>query len=267
MLLKCPLFQRSIWTQMKAFFRLVGIITCGTFLAMDFRPPTREDALRAIGNMEGLPVTMQRALEPGTDFALMPYPTPGDWLAEHFEAGQTFDTYAKAVPSNRGVAQNRICLQPLGQFPDGRSPPLEMLKAWATAFFMRDVSLLPPIAVRGSEVTTRVNPLSGKPQILTHDIVRLLKESLPDNALCALAITMEDLYPHPSWHFVFGQASLQDRVGVFSFARYDPAFYGKTRGKDYQRILLHRSCKVLVHEIAHMFSLEHCIFFECLMNG
>jgi hypothetical protein len=31
------------------------------------------------------------------------------------------------------------------------------------------------------------------------------------------------------FNFVFGQASLNDRVGVYSFARYDPAFYGYTR--------------------------------------
>jgi archaemetzincin len=35
---------------------------------------------------------------------------------------------------------------------------------------------------------------------------------------------MEDLYPDPAWNFVFGQASLRERVEVFSFARYDPAF-------------------------------------------
>jgi archaemetzincin len=33
---------------------------------------------------------------------------------------------------------------------------------------------------------------------------------------------MEDLYPEPSWNFVFGQASLNERVGVYSFARYGP---------------------------------------------
>jgi hypothetical protein len=33
-------------------------------------------------------------------------------------------------------------------------------------------------------------------------------------------------------------------------ARYDPAFYGNKRRKDYEKLLLHRSCKVLVHETA-----------------
>jgi archaemetzincin len=78
---------------------------------------------------------------------------------------------------------------------------------------------------------------------------------------------MEDLYPEPSWNFVFGQASLRERVGVFSFARYDPGFYREERRKNYSETLLRRSCKVLAHETAHMFSLAHCIFFRCVLNG
>jgi len=78
---------------------------------------------------------------------------------------------------------------------------------------------------------------------------------------------MTDLYPEPSWNFVFGQASLRERVGVYSFARYDSAFYGEARDRDYETLLLRRSCKVLAHETGHMFGLAHCIYFNCLMNG
>ncbi len=78
---------------------------------------------------------------------------------------------------------------------------------------------------------------------------------------------MEDLYPDPAWNFVFGSASLYERVGVFSFARYDPAFFGEARGKDFKTKMLRRSTKVLAHEIGHMFGLQHCIFFQCGMNG
>jgi archaemetzincin len=52
-----------------------------------------------------------------------------------------------------------------------------------------------------------------------------------------LAITMEDLYPEPAWNFVFGQASLQLRVAVFSFARYDAAFYSQERTADHKTVL------------------------------
>ena len=67
---------------------------------------------------------------------------------------------------------------------------------------------------------------------------------------------MRDLYPNPSWNFVFGEASLDDRVGVFSFARYDPAFYG-TATEDRSLLVLRRSCKVLAHATKHMFGIQH----------
>jgi archaemetzincin len=132
---------------------------------------------------------------------------------------------------------------------------------------MMNVTVLPVVSIRRADITSRINPYTGNKQILTADILRMLRQDLPADAFCILAVTMEDLYPDPAWNFVFGQASLRHRVGVFSFARYDSAFYGEPRDKDYMKILLHRSCKVLIHETAHMFSLTHCIYFRCVMNG
>jgi archaemetzincin len=70
---------------------------------------------------------------------------------------------------------------------------------------------------------------------------------------------MIDLYPDPNWNFVFGQASLRNRVGVYSFARY-------TAECDAQ-LTLRRSLKVMAHEIGHMYGLTHCTYFECGLNG
>ena len=47
---------------------------------------------------------------------------------------------------------------------------------------------------------------------------------VPDDAFCLSAITMTDLYPKDSWNFVFGQARLYQRVGIYSLARYMPNF-------------------------------------------
>jgi archaemetzincin len=252
---------------MRGFVQRTVLLVFIAFLAMAFRPPNPEEALRAIGTTRGLPIILQRAFDPGTDFAPIPAPKPGEWLAEHSENGQTFDDFKRLSPAKPDTVRDKIYLQPLGEFPEGRSIPLETLKAYATAFFAMDVKILAPVAISGPQLGTRINPYSRNRQVFTPDILMFLRSRLPPDAFCLLAITMEDLYPHPSWNFVFGQASLHDRVGVFSFARYDPAFYGEERGRDYHEILLRRTCKVLAHEIGHMFSLQHCIFFRCVMNG
>jgi len=36
---------------------------------------------------------------------------------------------------------------------------------------------------------------------------------------------------------------------------------------DATRITLRRSCHILAHETAHMFGIQHCIWYHCVMNG
>ena len=116
--------------------------------------------------------------------------------------------------------------------------------------------------------TPRVNEYTVKRQLLTSDILEFLRVRLPRDAFCLLGVTLEDLYPDPSWNFVFGQASLTGRTGIYSFVRYDPAFYGEQKTKEEAAALRQRrSLKVLAHETAHMFAVTHCVYFSCLMNG
>ena len=77
---------------------------------------------------------------------------------------------------------------------------------------------------------------------------------------------MHDIYPRPSWNFVFGLANLTARTGVFSFIRYDPRFWDIDH-PERDKVLLRNSCGVMVHEIGHMFGIKHCIYFNCIMNG
>lgn len=235
--------------------------------AVDFTPPNAAERLRAIGSTAALSPTMRRALDPGRDFEPVPSPRPGDWLAVHRESGQTFEQFVASRPNRPDAQRRKIYLVPFAEFPKDRSPSLEALKECAAACFALNVEILPPLPIEGSGITTRVNRFTRKRQWLTGDILALLQTKLPADAFCLLGITMEDLYPEPSWNFVFGQALLHGRVGIYSFARYDPAFYGEPRGPDYRTLLLRRSCKVLVHETAHMFGLQHCVFFHCLENG
>ncbi|UCF90414.1 MAG: hypothetical protein JSW39_19240 [Desulfobacterales bacterium] len=234
---------------------------------MAFQAPTIEETLSAIGSTDGLPPPWQRALQPDRDFEPIPIPRSGDWLAEHHEKGQSFDEYVQLAADRPDNIRNIIYLQPLGQFRPDCRPSVELLREYAAAYFLMNVRTRPARQINGTKLTTRVNPHTQKRQILTADILQLLKRALPENAFCILGVTIEDLYPDPRWNFVFGQASLRDRVGVFSLARYDPAFYGESRGHLDHELLMRRSLKVLAHETAHMFSLAHCIYFKCAMNG
>jgi archaemetzincin len=241
-----------------------GVTVCS---AMEFQPPGPQARLEAIGPTNGLSAVLQRAFTPDDSFQPVPVPGPSDWLAAHPEPGQTFEQFQRSHPNRPDKQQRIIYLQPLGSFSPQQSPSLEKLREYAVAFFQTEVKTLEPVSVSAGGFTSRTNSMTNRRQILTGDVLRWLKVKLPADAFCLVAITMEDLYPEPSWNFVFGQASLTERVGVYSFARYDPTFYGDVRGRGYQELLLRRSMKVLTHETGHIFGLGHCVYFHCVMNG
>jgi len=236
-------------------------------IEMRFVPPTRAQQLAAIGPTGDLPQEFRRALEPGQDFLPVPEPGPSDWLAIHREDGQTFQQFVNSRPDRPSARRKMLYLQPLGSWEQDEGPPLGELRQFTAAFFRMDVRILPALDLAQTHITSRRNPFAGQVQLLTTDILNLLQHRMPDDAFALLGITMLDLYPDPSWNFVFGQASPRDRVGIYSFSRYDPRFYGQGRSADSRHLMLRRSCKVLAHETAHMFGIDHCIWFRCLMNG
>ena len=63
-------------------------------------------------------------------------------MAQHAEAGQPFDDFVRSRLSKPDGLQNRIYLQPLGEFARGRSPSVDTLKEYATSYFGMDVEVL-----------------------------------------------------------------------------------------------------------------------------
>jgi archaemetzincin len=231
------------------------------------QPMTSRDLREgAIGQTRDLPAPLRRAFDPAP-FLPLPRPGPHDWLANHPEPGQPFARFVASRPSLPDDKRRRIDLLPLGEFAGKAAPRPAVLAEYARLFFGLESRLLPPVRLADLSVTSRVNRDTGKRQYLSPEILDALHQRLRPDAHCLLAITMEDLYPEPSWNFVFGQASPGHRVGVYSFARYDPAFHGEPRGAGYKRAMLRRSLNVMVHEVGHMFGLEHCIYFRCVLNG
>src|SRR6516225_8990555 len=170
-------------------------------LSMAFEPPTPGVKRAAIGDLTGLPATLQHAFAPDSpEFESISKPEPHDWLAVHKEPGQTFDDF-KALGPNRPTATRRVIyLQPLGNFAADYSPSLEKLREFAAVFFAMEAKVLPRAAVDASQLTTRHNPYAGNLQILTSDVLDFLKVRLSPDAFCVVAVTMEDLYPEPSWN-------------------------------------------------------------------
>lgn len=232
---------------------------------MRFTPPTSVERTAALGDVSGLPALLRCALEPRQDFEPIPVPGPNDWLANHPEPGQTFDQYVRSQPNRPDEQRRKIYLQRIGDSDRLGFPALADLARFTAAFFALEAETLPSIDLIQVDATIRSNPASGHLQLLATDIMRLLRTRLPADAFALIGITMVDLYPDPRWNFVFGQASLRDRIGVYSFARYDPEFYGEAPATG--NLLLRRSCKVLAHETAHMFGILHCIWYRCLING
>ncbi|MFZ2955687.1 MAG: archaemetzincin [Candidatus Ozemobacteraceae bacterium] len=196
-----------------------------------------------------------------------PKPEPDDWLAVFSEPDQTFDEYVRSKPNPLRPPRNRIYLLPIGAFSQETSPAVDLLMEYTSLFFMAETIVLPAEDLQVLSVTHRTNQNARKIQYRTGDLLDIFRKKLPSDGDCILGITMEDLYPDDAWNFVFGEATLKDKAGVFSFARYDPAFFGESRNADSTKLVLRRSCKVLAHETAHMFGLYHCVFFSCLING
>ena len=203
-------------------------------------------------------------------FKPLPSPGPHDWLAGpgRNEPEQSFEQYVGSSPVRPTAERNVIVLQPLGEFGRSETALLEQVRTYGAIFFGLDVRIekARPLPQRG--VRARTDGPKPFRQYLTGAIMdEVLRPNLPRDALCYLGITLADLYPEPSWNFVFGQASLRDRVGVYSFARHRPEFYGQQPDKHTSKLILMRSVKVMVHETGHMFGLHHCHRYECVVNG
>jgi len=253
---------------------VIGLVACGSDEPSRARvpdvkhvaEPAVEARIAAIGSTSHLSPELRRAFDPAGDFEPMPAPGPHDWLAQHPEQPQTFAQFLDANTHVPAGARRILYLLPIGEFP-ADAPPLPALAKIVHAFFTLEVRVLPVVKLTDVAAKTRRHPSTGKRQLLAPDVLAWLTRRLPDDAFGLVAITMEDLYPEPSWSFVFGMASLRERVGVQSFARQDPAFFGEPREDGWQQLALRRATWTLVHEISHMFGLPHCTYWSCVIAG
>jgi archaemetzincin len=174
-------------------------------------------------------------------------PRKGEWRSLFREKEQTFDAYVAGCANRRSAARSLLILQPLGT----RAPAVDRMADYAAAFFGLTVRVRP------------VLPLVDRAHVPTRDqynssmILDELADLAPSDALVLLGIADRDLFARGK-KFVFGEGSLERRVGVCSLARLAspaPALFDR------------RALKLMTHEIGHILSIAHCVTHRCVMQG
>jgi archaemetzincin len=192
----------------------------------------------------------------------LPPPRPGDWLAEHDEPGQTFAEYLDARPVRKSDDLHTIYLCLVGDFTEAQRRILALTEQYLSVFFDCPVRVRRQVALASIPTRARrTHPSWGDEQVLTGYVLHeVLEPGRPADALAYLALTASDLWPGKGWNFVFGQANLRERVGVWSIYRNgDPE-------KEFP-LCLRRALGTASHEAGHILGLRHCTAFRCLMNG
>ena len=192
-------------------------------------------------------------------------PEPGEWLDQHKEPGQTFLQYSRSRPVVLTRSRPKIYVQPIGDFTPKQKELVKVSQEFLSIYFNCETEILGSIGIENiPQKAKRVHPRWGDKQILsTYVLDEVLGPALPGDAAALIALTSSDLWPGENWNFVFGQASLRNRVGVWSFYR-----HGKIDGTpEESRLCLKRTLKVATHETGHMFSINHCTHYRCNMQG
>lgn len=195
-------------------------------------------------------------------FKPMGKPEAYDWLGAHQESGQTFEEYLESDPTKPTNERQKIYVLPLGSFTRRQKETIDIAAGYLAVFYDLPVETMPNklLPSRLDSKDTRYNEFLRTRQVRTGFIMdSILKPMLPNDAAALIAFTNEDLYPDDTMSYVFGQASLENRVGVWSLKRLE---FKTDRGN-----FLLRTLKIATHETGHMFSMRHCTKYECVMSG
>lgn len=191
---------------------------------------------------------------------------PGDWLESQPEKGETFEEYIASDPTLPTAERKTIYILPIGNFTKPQKDVIAAAADYMRAYYSLPVKLMPEKSL--GNVPKDQKRESGYPkrtQIRTsHFLETVLPPLLPKDAAALIAFTNYDLYPTETWAFVFGMATLSERVGVWSLYRFADMVLEANNEPDR---LLKRTLKIAMHETGHMFSMKHCTKYECLMSG
>eukprot|EP01084_Bolivina_argentea_P306217 529108_1 len=171
-------------------------------------------------------------------FQLKTLPSEHDWLTSFpkEKRGQTFNSWYKYCKKTKLYSiltnpnKNSIGLITCGSFNiyvTKQLYPLFDILSQITKIYFFGINIDIINSISSKNIISRYNASSHNKQLQTTSIEKQLKKVKykHKNLCCLMGISIIDLYPDESWNFVFGEASINDMVGIFSFARYFPGFY------------------------------------------
>jgi archaemetzincin len=186
-----------------------------------------------------------------------------DWQADNKPVKQTYQAYIDSKPTSTTQQRDKIYLQSFGQFTHKEQKIIEITAEYLRLFYHLEVKILATQSLDTIPKTVqRINQHTLENQILsTYLLSSVLLPQLPDSAAVYIGFTPSDLYPSPTWNYVFGQANLRQRTGIWSIYR----FGNPDLNEETFKLVLARTIKTASHEIGHIFSIRHCLDYQCAM--
>ncbi|HOZ52561.1 MAG TPA: archaemetzincin [Chitinophagaceae bacterium] len=189
-------------------------------------------------------------------------PKEGEWLYEHHENGQTFREFQRSKHIIPDSNKNTIILQPIGTFTKSQLNLINLTNEYLHYFFQLTIKTEATFNDSAIPQHSKRIGSANNEQLFAPYILDSILRNRYKNCLLVMAITEKDLYHKKDWNYVFGLASLQNRVGVTSLYRFETNVKS-----DSNKLELLRLIKTSSHEIGHMFGIHHCTYAACVMNA
>jgi archaemetzincin len=179
--------------------------------------------------------------------------------------GQTYAELIARPPERPTATQSTLVLQPLGELTPSQLEVVarvgEGLRA-LLGFPVRVEAPLPPEAI--PQTAHHPNPRNGRDQTNAAALLSdVLSPRRPRDAFIYFGVTGEDLFAHLDGTFTFGQVRPEQRLGIWSLARYGDPSASPT---DFS-LCMARAFKSLAREAAGMFGVANCEAYDCVFNS